>query len=154
MAKRARALKNQGAKTRRATKGRAGRRGAKAALDTSDTFTINKGEMAKQASRPGLREDKLPVNDKLEGVIRDAVMYKGQPVSYVKDIGVHDISEYDPHVRKVVLHTADGETLVVPAAELNVEVTPPVVPQMRPKRVPELTFPKGHPGNLAPEHGR
>jgi hypothetical protein len=117
-----------------------------------DTHTINKREMAPEAARPGLRSDQVPVNDRLEGVIRDPIEFQGGIASYIRDVGVHDV-DYDPQVRKVVLE-ANGKRVVARAADINTTVAPPVVETRRPKRVPDKTFPVGHPGNIVPGAGR
>lgn len=63
------------------------------------------------------KPDDKPTNDKLENVVRDPVLYQGQTVSYVKDIGNGD-PEFDANVRKVMITMPSGEELVVPESEI------------------------------------
>lgn len=63
------------------------------------------------------KPDDMPVNDRLEEVVRDAVTYQGNTVSYVKDVGTSDPG-YDANVRQVVIGHPDGKTEVVPESEI------------------------------------
>lgn len=96
--------------------------------------------------------DERPHMDVEEGIIRDPVMYNGEPVSYVKDIGVNDV-EYDPNVRQVLLQPLTGKRVVVPAKEINKDNNVRTENERTPDRRPELTFPTGHPDAL-PGQGR
>lgn len=129
------------------------RRAKQVMEDRDDPHIINRAAMAPEAKRPGPASDKVPVNDRLEGVIRDPVRYQGGLASYVRDVGVHDV-DYDPQVRKVVLVTEDNKRVVALAADINTSVVPPVVETRRANRAPDKTFPVGHPGNIVPGAGR
>lgn len=108
--------------------------------------------VAQNAKTPAKPWDQMPHSDKSEGIIRDPVLWNGQVVSYVKDIGVYD-ADYDPDVRKVMLQPESGGRVVVPATEINKDNRPMVESARAVNRVPHLTFPFGHPDAL-PGEGR
>lgn len=138
MAKRARVRTSRGAK-----------KGKQAIAERKD---FNYG-LEPVAKRPAVPNDQLPHNDELEGMIRDPVLYQGQAVSLVADIGVHD-SEYDPNVRQVKIQRLGQKPEIVPAADINtVTVQRPVLETRAPRRIPSQTFPKGHPAAF-PGEGR
>lgn len=71
----------------------------------------------KAKSAASEKPDDKATNDKLENVVRDPVLYQGQTVSYVKDIGNGD-PEFDANIRKVMITMPSGEELVVPESEI------------------------------------
>jgi hypothetical protein len=86
--------------------------------------------------------DKRPMNDRTEGIMRDPVNYKGEIVSYVKDIGNGDPG-YDAKIRQVLIMLQDGTEKVVPEADIMREKpkTPPQMSDVLDRR-PEETLPK------------
>lgn len=83
-----------------------------------------------------------PVNDRREGIIRDPVNWKGQIVSYVKDIGNGDPG-YDANIRQVLIMTQDGTEKVVPESEILRDRKVMVEQNVsEPDRRPEHTLPK------------
>lgn len=58
-----------------------------------------------------------PMADTLDNVIRDQVMYQGQVVSYIMDVGTND-PEYDASIKQVKIGFPGGKTQVVPESEI------------------------------------
>jgi hypothetical protein len=87
-----------------------------------------------------------PVNDRMEGILRDPVRWKGgELVSYVKDIGNGDPG-YDAKIRKVLIMKQDGSEHVVPETEILREANAPVSEAtFVPDRVPDATMPPANP---------
>lgn len=142
MAKRARVRTKRAAKAKTA--------GITTAADETSFQTMAGDPNRKVAAPP---YDETPHNDELEGVIRDPVMFNGQVVSLIKDIGVHD-AEYDPNVRQVKIQALGQKPQVVRAQDINTKnVVPRPEIERAPMRVSHLTFPKGHPSTL-PGEGR
>lgn len=94
-----------------------------------------------------------PVNDRKEGIVRDPVNYKGEIVSYVKDIGNGDPG-YDASVRQVLIMKQDGTEIVVPETDiLREKKTHNVAQSHEPDRRPDQTLPQAQvkPGDNAQE---
>lgn len=87
-----------------------------------------------------------PVNDRIEGVMRDPVNWKGEIVSYVKDIGNGDPG-YNANIRQVLIMKQDGTEQVVPESEILKPVQPVVPVTSEPDRRPEHTLPPSLEGN-------
>lgn len=81
-----------------------------------------------------------PVNDRREGIIRDPVNWKGEIVSYVKDIGNGDPG-YNANLRQVLIMKQDGTEQVVPESEILRDKKPVVQQSAEPDRRPEQTMP-------------
>lgn len=81
-----------------------------------------------------------PMNDRTEGILRDPVNWKGQIVSYVKDIGNGDPG-YNAGLRQVLIMKQDGTEEVVPESEILREVKPAAQVTSEPDRRPDQTLP-------------
>lgn len=106
----------------------------------TDTQAARADRDQSQKTEPGNTPPSAqPSNDMSEGIIRDPVLYSGEVVSYVGDIGVKD-PEYDANVRQVRITTKAGEAKVVPASEIMREGT-----SAQPKAAEQLDRPDGGP---------
>lgn len=89
-----------------------------------------------------MAEDKdKPVNDRREGIVRDPVNWKGQIVSYVKDVGNGDPG-YNANLRQVVIMLQDGTEHVVPESEIMRERKVASEQANELDRRPDQTLPK------------
>ena len=77
--------------------------------------------------------------NRLDGVLRDPVLWNGVPVSYVKQVSIGEPG-YDPNARMVLIQDKDGHQNVVPIEEISDLYIPPIHAVERPKRVPMATF--------------
>lgn len=85
--------------------------------------------------------EQRPVNDRNEGILRDPVMWNGEAVSYVKDIGNGDPG-YNANLRQVLIMKQDGTEQVVPETEILRDRKAAVQETSEPDRRPDLTLPK------------
>jgi hypothetical protein len=76
---------------------------------------------------------------RLDGIMRDPVLWHGVPVSYVKQISRNEPG-YDPNALMVLIEDKDGNQFQVPIEEISELYVPPTTVTERPKRVPHETF--------------
>jgi hypothetical protein len=126
----------------KATKAKAGRgrkastRAHKAQVTASKkrmTEAMRTGERTLTIKRSSAETESF--KNRLDGVLRDPVLWNGVAVSYVKQVSIGE-QGYDPNAKMVLIQDKDGHQNVVPIEEISDLYIPPVHAVERPRNFP------------------